>query len=259
MSVVVVLTAVRAEARSAVGGFPPREVRLGGYEGWVAPTPAGTVLAVAGGIGPARAAAAGTFALGALAAGAVDGLAGAGDGLGGTGLGGTGLGGTGDGLAAAGVVIVAGIGGGFAGRAAVGQVVVADRIVHADLGADSPDGFLPVADLGLGTPGAIWCPEQLVRAAAARTAAVTGPIVTVSTVTGTAAGAAELVRRYDPAAEGMEGAGGWAAAEAHGVPVLEIRAISNLVGPRDRAGWEIPPALAALRQAMTDLLAEPLP
>ena len=29
------------------------------------------------------------------------------------------------------------------------------------------------------------------------------------------------------------------AAAAHGVPVLEIRTISNAVGPRDRAAWRI--------------------
>ena len=44
----------------------------------------------------------------------------------------------------------------------------------------------------------------------------------------------------------MEGAGVAAAAARHGVPFAEVRAISNLVGPRDRAAWRIPEALAAL-------------
>ena len=39
-----------------------------------------------------------------------------------------------------------------------------------------------------------------------------------------------------------------AAAEA-GVPVVELRAVSNAVGPRDRAAWRIPDALAALSAA----------
>ncbi|HZG76719.1 MAG TPA: futalosine hydrolase, partial [Paenibacillus sp.] len=33
------------------------------------------------------------------------------------------------------------------------------------------------------------------------------------------------------------------------VPVLEIRAVSNAVGPRDRAAWRIGDALAALETA----------
>jgi futalosine hydrolase len=229
---VLLLTAVPAEASAALAAFRTRATRLGRYEARTAETAAGEVIAVAGGVGPARAAAAATYALAAL----------------------NGSGPTPSQV----VVIVAGIGGGFAGRAAVGDAVVADRIVHADLGADSPGGFLPVAELGFGI-GEVACRPDLVGAAATRIGAVVGAVVTVSTVTGTAAGAAELARRYDPAAEGMEGAGGWAAAEAYGVPVLEVRAISNLVGPRDRDGWEIPRALATLRQAMTDLLSEPLP
>jgi futalosine hydrolase len=51
----------------------------------------------------------------------------------------------------------------------------------------------------------------------------------------------------------MEGFGVAEAAAAHGVPVLEIRAVSNPVGPRDRAAWRIPDALRALRAAFAAL------
>jgi futalosine hydrolase len=45
-----------------------------------------------------------------------------------------------------------------------------------------------------------------------------------------------------------------AAARAHGVPFLELRGISNLVGVRDRAGWNLPAALAALTRVPGGLL-----
>lgn len=48
------------------------------------------------------------------------------------------------------LVVSAGIGGGFAPHAPLGAVVVADAILAADLGADTPDGFLPVEELGFG-------------------------------------------------------------------------------------------------------------
>jgi futalosine hydrolase len=48
----------------------------------------------------------------------------------------------------------------------------------------------------------------------------------------------------------MEGAGVAAAARLHGVPVAEIRAVSNQVGPRDRGSWDVPSALAALGRAV---------
>jgi len=43
------------------------------------------------------------------------------------------------------------------------------------------------------------------------------------------------------------------AAAAHRVPVLEIRAVSNPVGPRDRAAWRIGDALATLTEAFGKL------
>ena len=59
-------------------------------------------------------------------------------------------------------------------------------------------------------------------------------------MTGSADRAAELRRRHPRAlAEAMEGFGVAEAAAAHGLPVLEIRAVSNPVGPRDRAAWRI--------------------
>ena len=92
-------------------------------------------------------------------------------------------------------------------------------------------------------------PELSARVAKALDA-VYAPVLTVSTVTGTAARAAELsVRHPRAAAEAMEGFGVAEAAAAHRVPVLEIRAISNPVGPRDRAAWRIGQALDSLRYA----------
>lgn len=49
----------------------------------------------------------------------------------------------------------------------------------------------------------------------------------------------------------MEGFGVAEAAAAYGVPVVEIRAVSNAVGPRDRAAWRIGEALDSLRQAFS--------
>lgn len=156
-----------------------------------------------------------------------------------------------------GLVVSAGIGGGFSpgpgSGAPLGSVVVADAIVAADLGAESPDGFVPVTELGFGT--VVHRPDPaLVRAVAAAAGAAAGTVVTVSTVTGSAARAAELAERHPGVrAEAMEGFGVAEAAAAHGVPVLEVRTISNAVGPRDRAAWRIGDALTALTGAFRTL------
>ncbi|MFE2844700.1 futalosine hydrolase [Streptomyces scopuliridis] len=155
------------------------------------------------------------------------------------------------------LVISAGIGGGFAPHAPLGSLVVADTIIAADLGAETPDGYLPVEELGFGRsvhhpPAALTARLSKVLDADPRVHSVLAPVLTVTTATGTAARAAELTARHPrAAAEAMEGFGVAEAAAAHSVPCAEIRAISNTVGPRDRAGWRIGGALDALRYAFT--------
>ncbi|MEU4350175.1 futalosine hydrolase [Streptomyces sp. NPDC023838] len=151
------------------------------------------------------------------------------------------------------LVVSAGIGGGFPSVAPVGSLVVASRIVAADLGADTPDGYMDVEALGFGRCAHLP-PRRLARALADTTGAAYGPVLTVSTVTGTAARAAELAARHPgAAAEAMEGFGVAEAAAQQGVPVLEVRAVSNAVGPRDRSAWRIGDALGALTDAFGKL------
>lgn len=148
-----------------------------------------------------------------------------------------------------GLVVCAGIGGGFQPAAPVGSVVVADAITVADLGAETADGFVPVTGLGFGRV-THEPPPSLVRELVAAGGCAAGTVLTVSTVTGSAARAAELRARHPRAlAEAMEGFGVAEAAAAHGCPVLEVRAVSNAVGPRDRDAWRIGDALGALTDA----------
>lgn len=154
------------------------------------------------------------------------------------------------------LVLNAGVGGGFA-PLAPGDIAVASAVVFADLGAETADGFAPVSSLGFG--GERYdVPAKLAVELADRTGGHLGTILTVATVTGTAGTARALARRHpDAVAEGMEGAGVAAAANAHRVPMAELRAVSNAVGPRDREAWDLPGALAALGGAVAAALADP--
>ncbi len=151
-------------------------------------------------------------------------------------------------------VLAAGIGGGFPGRVPVGGLAVAERIIAADLGADSPDGFLPLDRLGFGATALDADPALLAWLRKTLPDAVVGPVLTVSTVTGTTAGTAAILARYpDAVSEAMEGFGVATAAAQAGLPFGELRAISNLIGPRNRQAWRIGAALAALTEAFTAL------
>ncbi|BAL85598.1 hypothetical protein AMIS_3780 [Actinoplanes missouriensis 431] len=152
-------------------------------------------------------------------------------------------------------VISAGIAGGFAGRVPVGGTVLATRSIAADLGAETPDGFLPVEELGFGS-SVLECDPVLLKALSATLPhAITGDVLTLSTVTGTQATADRLADRFPEAvAEAMEGFGVASAAAAASVPFAELRTISNAVGPRDRSAWRMAEAFAALRAAAPALI-----
>ncbi|KUL32416.1 futalosine hydrolase [Actinoplanes awajinensis subsp. mycoplanecinus] len=147
-------------------------------------------------------------------------------------------------------VLSVGIAGGFPGRADVGGTVLATRTVAADLGAESPGGFLPIEELGFGSSTLETDPALFKALQAALPHAVTGDVLTLSTVTGTAETAARLAARFPQAvAEAMEGHGVATAAAGAGVPFAELRSISNPIGPRNRAAWRLADAFAALRAA----------
>ena len=163
------------------------------------------------------------------------------------------------------VVVSCGVAGGWAGAADVGDVVVAEQVVAADVGAQDPaaphpDGLSLLGDLGLG-PSSWTCRTELVDAVAralaadARLPVRRGTVLTVATATGTRERADALAARHRPVAEAMEGAGVAVAASARGVDLLEVRTVSNLVGPRDRDAWRFDVALDALRVAARPLVA----
>ncbi|MGK5737960.1 futalosine hydrolase [Micromonospora sp. URMC 103] len=153
-------------------------------------------------------------------------------------------------------VVSAGVAGGFSGRVAVGGTVLGTASIAADLGAESPEGFIPIDALGM--PPALLGggsivpadPELLATLRKALPDAGVGPVLTVNTVTGTAASTERIAERYpDALAEAMEGYGVAVAAAQAGLPFAELRTVSNPIGPRDRNAWRMREALAALTEA----------
>jgi futalosine hydrolase len=234
---VLVICAVAAERYAVVrnlGSATP--IELAGLSGVTLDTAAGSVQVFDGGPGPV-AAALSTAAL--LAAGAKYDL-----------------------------VVSAGIAGGFRGRAEIGDLVLADHVIAADQGVMTDEGFSTLRDLGLPGEGghAVGNLEHRARLASGPYRLLTGDILTLSCMTGTDARAAELASRYPRAvAEAMEGYGVIEATRrsldrtGRDIPFAEIRAISNIIGRRDRSTWNIPLAFGALADAMSTLLNEPLP
>ncbi len=82
----------------------------------------------------------------------------------------------------------------------------------------------------------------------------TGPFITVATVTASSGRAGDLRRQYGALVENMEGSGAAHVAALYDIPFLEIRAMSNRVGVRDRDRWDLPLAFRRCSQAVQAFL-----
>ncbi|MFA9457521.1 futalosine hydrolase [Halalkalibacter sp. AB-rgal2] len=150
-------------------------------------------------------------------------------------------------------VLNMGIAGGFEERTPVGSIVIASRQILADLGVQTDEGFQKVEALGFGqstlVPDETYVDELTLFGSDSNISMQVGEILTLSTVTGTAKRTIELKEQYPKAAaEAMEGFGVGLAASKVGIPFMEVRAISNVIGPRDRDAWRIADALQALKE-----------
>jgi len=143
-------------------------------------------------------------------------------------------------------IIVCGIGGAYpASGLQIGDVVCAESECYGDLGSSSPEGFLDMRALGFpvvpgGSPIYNVLPMQIFPAPRRV------PFVTLNTCTGIEGVAAR------GAVENMEGAAIAHVAALAGIPVGEIRGISNMAGRRDRSSWRVKEAAEAAQEALTE-------
>jgi len=149
-----------------------------------------------------------------------------------------------------GAIVVCGVGGAYPSSGLrVGDVACADTECYGDLGAASPAGFLDMKALGfpvVPSPVALYNDLPMQVFPSDRRV----KFVTMSTCTGTDAAARAIESRTGGAVENMEGAAVAHVAHLHGVPVGEVRGISNIVTDRDTSSWRLKEAAAAAQEAV---------
>lgn len=154
-----------------------------------------------------------------------------------------------------GAIVVCGIAGAYPGsELPVGSVACAQSECYGDLGAASPEGFLDMQALGFPLvpgPAPLYnvFPMQIFPAARRER------FVTVNTCTGSDDAARAMRVRTGGAVESMEGAAIAHVATLSGIPVGEIRGISNVAGNRDRSAWCVKEAAAAAQQELLKWIA----
>lgn len=173
------------------------------------------------------------------------------------------------------LVILFGIGGAYVpGGLPVGAVAVATEENYGHLGVLTLDGWQPADLIGIPLVPANGDAEparfnrfpldaslaaravQVCAAAQVTTEPVrSGPFVTVSQCSGIQATGDELARRFSASCENMEGVAAAHLCALYGVPLLEVRAISNLVEDRDKSKWDIPLAIRVVQQCVLTIMA----
>ena len=158
-------------------------------------------------------------------------------------------------------VLQVGIAGAYAGaREEVKKLrtsVVIEKEVMADLGAEDLDSFLSLEDLGLGgleyyESKCLSVFEDLFGDSLKALPVVSG--ATVNMASGSERTGILRAAKYGVEVESMEGAGALKFGEDFGVPVLQVRSISNIATTRNRESWDVIGALQSLRKLCGVLL-----
>lgn len=150
-------------------------------------------------------------------------------------------------------VINAGIGGGFRDRCSVGDAVVCSREDYAELGLEDGTAFPLPGGVELARHAESH-PGLLKPFLAGVIPVIVGRGVTSAIVTSTTSRALVLAHRFRADVESMEGFSVLRAAHAAGVPAVEIRGVSNLVGDRADNQWDFRAGAAAAVETTDALL-----
>jgi len=155
-------------------------------------------------------------------------------------------------------VVQAGIAGSFSPLYPKLAVVNVTEEVLGDFGAEGDGSFLDIGDMGLLPRESAPFKDGVLRVERAfDMRGLKLPDVRSVTVNRTLADPRNIgwiSGRYSPDVVNMEGAAFFYACLTKGVPFAELRAISDMVGPRDKSSWDIKGAIKALNAALIELV-----
>ncbi|MGQ9569498.1 MAG: futalosine hydrolase [Thermodesulfovibrionales bacterium] len=153
----------------------------------------------------------------------------------------------------------------------IGDIAVAEKEIYGDEGVFLKDGFHTIKAIGI--PLLVKnrsryfnefkldkklskkaAHSSLITRYASCLTIKTGPFLTLSTCTGTLKRVKELEKRFHAICENMEGAAVAHICTLYGVPMLEIRGISNLVEDRNKKKWDIKLASENCQKAILEFL-----
>jgi futalosine hydrolase len=158
-----------------------------------------------------------------------------------------------------GMVIQAGIAGAFGSRLELGSVVVVQKDCFGDLGMEENGHFSTIFDNGFASADDApftggWLVNNNPLQNNMGLEAVSA--VTINKVTDSMVQRQQLLDHFNPGIETMEGAAFHYVCLKAGIPFVQLRAISNYVGERDKSKWQMQEAITNLNQLLLRLMGE---
>jgi futalosine hydrolase len=157
------------------------------------------------------------------------------------------------------LAINAGIAGSFKNEIGKGSVVMPVTDCFADSGIEDGDNFLTLSEAGLAGADEFPFRKGLLHANINYTEKLKDLLLPVSAITvNTASGSIrtidKLVMKFNPDIETMEGATFFYICTRECIPFLAVRAVSNIVEPRNRNNWNIGLAIDNLTVRMNEIV-----
>lgn len=158
------------------------------------------------------------------------------------------------------LIIQAGIAGCFDDMAELGQVYVISDEVLADTGVEEQGTWKDLFDLNLqhadnapfsnGRLPNPWLPNYNLTGLPVVSSATVNEITTSTKRKG------QIIEKYNPFIESMEGAALHYACALHNIPFIQLRATSNFIGERDKTKWLMKDAIIHLNKALVTYIDE---
>lgn len=155
-------------------------------------------------------------------------------------------------------IVQAGIAGSFTSDFPPGSLLFIDEEVHGDLGVEENEQFKDVFELQLQEINTgPYTGRFLVNPYCNEWQEFDLPFdrgITVNEVTTQPKRVQQIQQKYDPVVETMEGAAFHYTALMEKIPFMQLRAISNYVGERNKANWQIKEAIGGLNEQLIKIL-----
>ena len=157
------------------------------------------------------------------------------------------------------LLIQAGVAGSYSDSYPPGSLVLVNEEVTGDLGVEENNEFKDVFDMGLPQISDPYTGKNLVNNDKELLQRYNLPLVkavTINEITTRPARIQQLQQKYQPVVESMEGAAFHYIALMEKIPYIQLRAVSNMVGERDKSKWKMKEAIAALNEQLIKIVSE---